>query len=62
MGNRVTYDDKGKLDEIVTDAGVHLEHLGGKNWFLGAMRSDGTEVRVWFTGKITMIEDEARDD
>ena len=57
--NRVTYDDKGRLDEIVTDAGVHLEDLGGNRWFLGALRSDGTEVRVWFQGKVTMIEDDA---
>ena len=59
-GNRVTYNDDGTLDEIVTDAGVHLEDLGGNRWFLGAARSDGTEIRVWFRGKVTMIEDDAK--
>jgi hypothetical protein len=59
--NRVTYDDKGNLDEIVTDAGVHLEDLGGNRWFLGASRSDGTEIRVWFNGKVTMVEDDAKE-
>lgn len=57
--NRVTYDDKGNLDEIVTDAGVHLEDLGGNRWFLACARSDGTEIRVWIRGKVTLIEDDA---
>ena len=59
--NRVDYNPDGTLDEIVTDAGVHLEHMGGRRWFLGAARSDGTEIRVWFDGKVTLIEDDAKE-
>ena len=59
--NRVDYNPDGTLDEIVTDAGVHLEHMGGKRWFLGAARSDGTEIRVWFDGKVTLVEDDAKE-
>ena len=55
--NRVTYDDNGKLDEVVTDAGCHLEHLGGNRWFLNCIRSDGSSFAVWFTGTITMTEE-----
>lgn len=56
--NRVTFDSDGHLDEIVTDAGAHLEHLGGKRWFLSCQRADGTICAVWFTGKITHIEEQ----
>lgn len=61
MTNRVTYDD-GKdgpehLDEIVTDAGAHLERLDRNRWFLALQRSDGTEICLWFKGKVTMIEE-----
>jgi len=59
--NRVDYNPDGTLDEIVTDAGVHLEHMGGKRWFLSAARSDGTEIRVWFDGKVTMVEEDAKE-
>lgn len=55
--NRVTYDDIGKLDEVVTDAGCHLEHLGGKSWFLNCLRSDGSSFAIRFTGTITMTEE-----
>lgn len=54
--NRVTfYGDQ--LGEIVTDAGCHLEHMGGKSWFLACDRSDGTSVAVWINGKVTMVEE-----
>ncbi|MFN7185448.1 MAG: hypothetical protein ACK5VE_03645 [Alphaproteobacteria bacterium] len=61
MTNRVTYDD-GKdgpehLDEIVTDAGEHLERLDRDRWFLALQRSDGTEICLCFKGKVTMIEE-----
>ncbi len=55
--SRITYDDNGKLDEVVTDAGCHLEHLGGKSWFLNCLRSDGSSFAIWFTGTITMTEE-----
>lgn len=57
MENRVTYDHRGRLDEVVTDGGAHLEHMGGKRWFLSMQRKDGTEFALWFTGKIDMTEE-----
>lgn len=56
--NRVTYDPDGTLDEVVTDAGAHLENLSPKTWFLSMQRSDGTGICIWFTGRITMIEEQ----
>lgn len=54
--NRVEY-VKGKLDEVVTDGGAHLEHMGGKRWFLSMWRADGSEFCVWFHGTIAMTEE-----
>lgn len=54
--NRIEYDDKGRLDEVVTDAGMHLEHLGGKRWFLSGQRADGSSIAIWFKGKIEGVE------
>lgn len=59
MGERVTYDHEGCLDEVVTDGGTHLERLGGKRWFLSCQRADGSEFCIWFEGKIAMTEDRA---
>lgn len=42
---------------MVTDGGAHLEHMGGKSWFLSMERKDGSEFCVWFDGKITMTEE-----
>lgn len=56
---RVTYDDKGRLDEVVTDGGCHLEHMGGKDWFLACYRDDGSTFAIWFNGKISMTEEQA---
>lgn len=55
--NRVSYRGKGRIDEIVTDAGGHLEHLGAGRWFLSLQRTDGTSCAVWIEGKITGIEE-----
>lgn len=54
---RITYTEKGKLDEAVTNGPAHLEFLGKKRWFLSLTRSDGTELRIWFQGKITLVEE-----
>ncbi len=59
--NRVTYDEAGHLDEIVTDGGAHLECLGGgkrrARWFLNCIRADGSEICVWLEGRVTLIEE-----
>lgn len=49
--------DDGSLDEIVTNGGAHLEHMGDDSWFLSCVRSDGTSFCVWFEGRITMMEE-----
>ena len=58
MTDRIQLNDDGSLDEVVA-GGAHLEHLGGKQWFLAMQREDGSEFCVWFTGKITMTEERA---
>lgn len=55
--NRVEYDDEGMLDEVVTDAGMHLERMSGKGWFLTGQRSDETEIAIWFEGKVILVEE-----
>lgn len=55
--NRVTHDDKGALDEIVTDGGCHLERMDERRWFLNCLRADGSSFAVWFHGKVTMTEE-----
>ena len=57
MNNRIEYDHTGRLDEVVTDGGAHLEYLGRGEWFLSCQRADGSSFCVWFTGKITMSEE-----
>lgn len=57
MSNRVTYDDKGELDEVCTDGGAHLERLSNKTWWLSCQRADGSEFCIWFKGTITMTEE-----
>lgn len=56
---RVTYDDAGKLDEVVVEGGAQLERMDDNTWFLQMIRADecGGSFCVWFTGKITMTED-----
>jgi hypothetical protein len=55
-GERVQRNDDGSLDEIVGAGLTHLEHLGGKSWFLAIGFADGSEHCLWFQGKITMEE------
>ncbi len=55
--NRVEYDDDGSLDEVVTDGGAHLEHMGDDDWFLVCTRADGSSFAAWFSGKITLTEE-----
>ena len=50
MTDRVEYDHDGELDEVVTDAGMHLERLDSETWFLSGARSDGSSIAIWFTG------------
>ena len=55
--NRVEYDDAGMLDEVVTDAGIHLERMSDNGWFLSGQRSDGSEIAVWIKGKVVAVEE-----
>ena len=57
MTNRVEYDDKGRLDEVVTDGGAHLERLSKSGLFLSCRRLDGSEICVWIEGKVTLVEE-----
>ena len=54
--NRVQYDGDG-LDEVVTDAGMHLERMSDNGWFLSGQRSDGSEIAIWIRGKVTLVEE-----
>jgi hypothetical protein len=56
MENRISF-DSGRLDEVVTDGGAHLEWMGDNRYFLECVRKDGTSFAVWFTGKITSHEE-----
>jgi hypothetical protein len=55
--NRIIWNRNGTLDEVVTNGGAHLEHMGGKGWFLAMSRADGSEFCVWIQGKVTMTEE-----
>lgn len=50
MTDRVDF-IKGKLDEIVSTAGAHLEYMGGGRWFLAFYHEDGTSTALWFSSK-----------
>ncbi|MDR7032448.1 hypothetical protein [Mesorhizobium sp. BE184] len=41
----------GRLDEIVSTRGAHLEHMDGNKWFLSFQHEDGTETALWFSSK-----------
>ena len=58
MQNRIKFDDKGRLDEVVTDGGAHLEDMGGNRWFLVCERKDGSCFAVWISGKVTSFEEQ----
>lgn len=47
--DRVTFTDKGTLDEIVASGGAQLEHMGGQRWFLEFVNANGSSVAVNFT-------------
>lgn len=49
--DRVTFTDKGILDEIVSTRGAHLERTGANSWFLVFSHEDGTETALWFTSR-----------
>lgn len=61
VDERVTYDDRGQLDEVVTAGGAHLERMSGGDkrgrWFLLMQRADGSEFCVWFEGAVTLTEE-----
>ena len=55
--NRIEYDDNGELDEVVTDGGMHLERMSDGGWFLSGQRLDGSQVVVYLTGKVDLVEE-----
>jgi hypothetical protein len=57
MTPRIEFNLDGSLDEVVVDSGAHLEHMGGKDWFLALHRADGSQFCVWFRGKILTTEE-----
>lgn len=48
--DRVTFEE-GRLDEVVSSRGAHLEHMDGNQWFLIFYHEDGTETAFWFSSK-----------
>jgi hypothetical protein len=50
-GDRVTYDDKGRLDEIFGSGFAHLERMRKNHWFLLIGHADGTQTALWFKSK-----------
>lgn len=56
MTERVTYDERGRLDEVVTTGGAHLERIGKRRWFLEMQRADGSSVCLWFRGEMGFEE------
>lgn len=50
MSDRVEFVD-GKLDEVVSSKGAHLEHMGAGRWFLSFQHADGTSSAFWFSSK-----------
>jgi hypothetical protein len=57
MRNRVDYNDKGLLDEVVTDAGMHLEVLGEDTVYLCGHRKDGSTIAIYLTGRVSLVEE-----
>jgi hypothetical protein len=39
--NRVAFTKSGKIDEVVTDGGAHLEWMGDNRYFLECVRKAG---------------------
>jgi len=48
--DRVDFVD-GRLDEIVSSRGAHLERMDKNRWFLIFYHDDGTETAIWFSSK-----------
>lgn len=55
--NRITYDDAGGLDEVVTDAGMHLEVIGDDTVFVAGHRRDGSTVAIYLHGRVSLVEE-----
>lgn len=55
--NRVEFDGKNRLDEVVTDGWAHLERMDANRWFLNCGRRDGSSFAVWIHGKVAMTEE-----
>jgi len=53
----VTYDQRGKLDEVFVTGSAHLERMDQNRWFLSMTRKDGTSTAIWFEGKVTLTEE-----
>lgn len=56
MGDRITYDDDGEIDEI-SAGGAYLERMDKNRWFLSMARIDGSQVCVWLKGSVMEIEE-----
>ena len=57
FGERVTFDDRGKLDEIVTlGRGAFLERMDRRRWFLSMECEDGSSIAVWIEGEVNSWE------
>lgn len=57
FGERVTFNDRGKLDEIVTHGrGAHLERMDRRRWFLNMECEDGSSIAVWIEGEVNSWE------
>lgn len=54
---RVQYDDDGLLDEVVTDAGMHLERVSKRDLVLLGHRSDGSCIALHITGRVALVEE-----
>jgi hypothetical protein len=50
---RLTHDERGRLDEVVIygAATVHLERMGGRRFWLGITRPDGSQLAIWLGDK-----------
>lgn len=62
MKNRVEYGSDGLLDEVVTDAGMHLENIGENQLFLCGYRADGSSIALHIEGRVSLVEERAAPD
>lgn len=54
--DRITFDADGELDEVVMDAGCHLERIEPDQWILEAHSHDGSSLCVRIEGSVTITE------